>query len=87
MLESCANPKGGPMTKRKKILRYTLCILLSLTFLAGLMVFGLNVAVKSATKDKILTPQEAAQLQNVDSILVLGCGVRDDFVRKIRRGE
>lgn len=66
------------MTKRKKILRYTLCILLALTFLAGLMVFGLNVAVKSATKDKILTPQEAAQLQDVDCILVLGCGVRDD---------
>jgi vancomycin permeability regulator SanA len=38
----------------------------------------LDALVKGTTSDQILSPQEAAQLQDVDCILVLGCGVHDD---------
>lgn len=37
-----------------------------------------NGYVVQSTKGKILSAEEAAKLQNVDCILVLGCGVRPD---------
>ena len=66
------------MTKKKKILCYVVGTLLTLCVLCGLTVLGTNIAVKASVKGKILSSQEAAQLQDVDCILVLGCGVRDD---------
>ena len=66
------------MTKKKKILCYVVGALLTLCVLCGLTVLGTNIAVKASVKGKILSSQEAAQLQDVDCILVLGCGVRDD---------
>ena len=66
------------MTKKKKILCYVVGTLLSLCILCGLTVLGTNIAVKASAKGQILSSQEAAQLQDVDCILVLGCGVRDD---------
>ncbi len=39
---------------------------------------GINTYVKSVAKDNILTAEEVSQLENVDCILVLGCGVWDD---------
>ena len=66
------------MTKKKKILCYVVGTLLILCVLCGLTVLGTNIAVKASVKGKILSSQEAAQLQDVDCILVLGCGVRDD---------
>lgn len=66
------------MTKKKKILCYVVGTLLILCILCGLTVLGTNIAVKASAKGQILSSQEAAQLQDVDCILVLGCGVRDD---------
>ena len=66
------------MTKKKKILCYVVGTLLILCILCGLTVLGTNIAVKASVKGEILSSQEAAQLQDVDCILVLGCGVRDD---------
>ena len=51
---------------------------LCLGLLGCLAAWGIALAVRSAAKDNILTAQEAAQLTDVDCILVLGCGVRDD---------
>lgn len=62
---------------KKKILKF-LCILLCLCLMGGLMVLGINGIVKGTTKGKILTAQQAAVLEDVDCILVLGCGVRAD---------
>lgn len=46
---------------------------------AGLLVlFGINAYVKNAVKDRILTLQGAVDLDDVDCILILGCGVRSD---------
>lgn len=66
------------MRNRKKKIRNVLCILLCLGLLAGAAVAGINGYVLASTKDAILTSAEAAKLEDVDCILVLGCGVWDD---------
>lgn len=66
------------MKKKIKILITILCVLLGLAFVAVAAIFGINAMVKNTTKNNILTPEEAAQLQDVDCILVLGCGIHDD---------
>ena len=40
-------------------------------------VFGISGFVKASASDNILTPQQAAQLEDVDCIIVLGCRVND----------
>lgn len=62
----------------KKIIIRICLVLLCLCLLAVGGVFGLDAIVKGTTKDQILTSEQAAQLQDVDCILVLGCGVHDD---------
>ncbi len=64
--------------KLKKGLTVTLCSLLCLGFLGAVAVLGINGLVIGTTKDRILTPEEAALLSDVDCILVLGCGVKAD---------
>lgn len=64
-------------TMKKRIIK-VLCFFLCLGLLGGLSVLGINGIVKGTTKGKILTAQQAAQLTDVDCILVLGCGVRSD---------
>lgn len=66
------------MAKKKKIIPRITCVMLCLGLLCSLAALGINLTVKNAAKDHILTAEEAAQLTDVDCILVLGCGVRDD---------
>lgn len=66
------------MKKRKKIILCIFTVLVSLGLLGGIAVLSINALVKGSTKDRILTAQQAAALTDVDCILVLGCGVRDD---------
>ncbi len=40
--------------------------------------FGINAYVKESVSKRILTPQEASELSDVDCILVLGCGIHAD---------
>ena len=53
-------------------------ILLCVGLLGGMVVLGINGYVKATTKDRILTSEQASQLEGVDCILVLGCYVHDD---------
>ncbi len=62
----------------RKILLRTLLVLLIVGALGAGTVFAVNGYVVSSTKDKILTPEQAANLADVDCILVLGCGVNSD---------
>ena len=62
---------------KKKILKI-MRILLCVGLLGGMVVLGINGYVKAATKDRILTSEQASQLEGVDCILVLGCYVHDD---------
>ena len=62
----------------KKKLKTFLCICLCIGILGLTAVTVINAIVKVSVKDRILTPEAAAQLADVDCILVLGCGVRAD---------
>ena len=66
------------MKKIKKILVRVLGAMLVLALFACVFLLGLNATVKAAAGERILSTQEAAQLENVDCILVLGCGVWED---------
>lgn len=66
------------MVKRRifRILIALLCVVL----FAGVAVLALDAWVLFTTRDKILTPEEAARIQDADCILVLGCQVRNNGV-------
>ena len=64
--------------KLTKILKISLITLLSLALVGSLSVLGLNLWVCGTVKDQILTEEQAAKLQDVDCIIVLGCQVHSD---------
>ena len=64
--------------KTKKILLICLLTVLILGILGIALLLGINSWVKSSVKNYILTEEQAAQLADVDCILVLGCKVGDD---------
>lgn len=62
----------------KKIIKRILCVLILLGLLAGAAVLCINGYVKASVKDRILTSQQAAELADVQCVLVLGCYVWED---------
>ncbi|MGM9641576.1 MAG: vancomycin high temperature exclusion protein [Eubacteriales bacterium] len=60
------------------ILRNTIILVMLFALLFAITVMSLNAAVIAATKDRIISVGTAAQLTDIDCILVLGCGVRGD---------
>ena len=66
------------MRKIKKITIRVICVLFCMGILGTAAVLGINAAVKANAARNILSPEQAAQLADVDCILVLGCGVRSD---------
>ncbi len=64
-------------TKKQK-LRLTVICLFVVCVLGASAVFGVNGYVKHSAADRVLTPEEAAKLDDIDCILVLGCGVHGD---------
>lgn len=60
---------------KKKIFLTVFLVLLALAILGTVAVFAVNAHVKNAASAKILTPKQAAELQDVDCIIVLGCRV------------
>ena len=67
--------------KQKKLLRIArnvMIVLVALGVLGVVIVLGINAWVKHSVKNQILTAEEAAQIADVDCIVVLGCHVRDD---------
>lgn len=64
--------------KKTKKLKKALLWLLILAILAVAVPFAINGWVVASTKSRILTTEDAAKLQDVDCILVLGCAVRAD---------
>ena len=61
--------------KQKGFIRILLAAAVLCLILAA-AVLGINGYVKAAAKPRLLTPEEAAALEEVDCILILGCGVR-----------
>lgn len=62
----------------KKPLKITLIIIAGIVLLGILSVVFINLRVKAVARKKIITSQEALELQDVDCILVLGCKVKDN---------
>lgn len=81
--------------KRKKIQKIAvkcLIVILILGLMGASAVFGINGYVVYTTAPRILTPEDAARLDDVDCILVLGCLVHNDgepsdmLADRLRRG-
>ena len=64
--------------KIKKLLFKIIIILLGLSIICATTIFAINFHVKNSVDDAIISPSEAASLEDVDCIIVLGCLVRDD---------
>ena len=64
--------------KIRRVIFVILSVLLSLAILGASAVFGINAYVLQSTRDQLLSPEEAAQLTDVDCIIVLGCRVKSD---------
>ncbi len=81
-----------PGSKRMKKIKTAIISILILGILGASLVFGINAYVVHSTQGRILTPEKAAALQDIDCILVLGCGVRPDgqptpmLADRLRRG-
>ncbi len=63
---------------RKKRLKIIVWVLCGVMLLGVLALMGGNAWVKGKAKGRIYTPEQAAELQDVDCILVLGCGIWGD---------
>lgn len=66
-----------PKTRKvrwKRILKY----LLILALIGILLIFGINFYVCRSVKSRIISAENAAQIEDADCILVLGAGVRSD---------
>ena len=66
------------MKTKRKILRNAIIVLLCLALVGIATLFIVNGHVKAVGKDRILSVEKAAELEDVDCIIVLGCQVKDD---------
>ncbi len=66
------------MKTKKHIFRNLIILLLCLAVTGAAALLIINRHVKLAGKDHVLTVEQAAALDGVDCIIVLGCQVRDD---------
>jgi len=66
------------MKKKRHIFRRLVCIALCLLIIGIGTLFVLNAVVKESAGKQILSPEQAAELTDVDCILVLGCAVRSN---------
>lgn len=65
-------------TKTKKLWLWIAVAVIGIGLLGAALVFGINLYVTQSAGNYILSAEQAAELEDVDCILVLGCGVRDD---------
>jgi len=66
------------MKTAKQKIRTILIVFASLFLLGILAVAGINIYMIAFSNARKMTSQEAAKLEDVDCIMVLGCGVRGD---------
>ncbi|MBM6896384.1 YdcF family protein [Pseudoflavonifractor capillosus] len=61
-----------------RAVKITACVLVVCMVVGLISVLAINGRVVSVGKERLLTAQQAAELDDVDCILVLGCGVKAD---------
>ncbi len=64
--------------KIRKLLLIGIAVIGALAVLGGIALLSVDAYVRLSTQDRILTQEQAAQLTDVDCIVVLGCLVHDD---------
>ena len=75
-----------------KFLKKLVVFLLVFSIIVGIYALIVNAYVVSSAKKEIISPEEAADLTDVDCIIVLGCLVRpsgkpsDMLADRLRRG-
>ena len=62
----------------QRLIVICLIVIFSLGALGAGAVFGINAYVVNSTRDRLLSPEAAALLEDVDCIIVLGCKVKSD---------
>ena len=67
--------KGSVVMKKKKILKISFIVIVCLIVIGILLTFGVNAYVKFIGGKKIISPEMATEITNIDCIIVLGCGV------------
>ncbi len=72
--------KARRKRKAKRFFALFFASLFILCFACGIAALCINKAVVDATADNIISPDQAALLEGVDCVLVLGCLVRDNGV-------
>lgn len=65
-------------TKPLKLLLIAACVVLGLGVLGAAAVLGINLWVTGSVSCRILTQEQAAFIEDVDCVVVLGCQVRSD---------
>ncbi|MCQ2479309.1 MAG: YdcF family protein [Clostridia bacterium] len=63
---------------KNKKLKVFICTVLVIYFACVAVALGINFYIKTTQKSRIITAEKAAELQDVDCIIVLGCKVNDD---------
>lgn len=63
-----------PRSKKQKM-RVALICLFAVCCLGACAVFGVDIYVKKSAASRVVTPEQAAEIEDVDCILVLGCAV------------
>ena len=92
MERNCIFKGRKATTMKKQIWKRLIIALLTLVVLSGATVLGINGYIKKSTSSQILSPEAAAELTDVDCILVLGCYVHesgrpsDMLADRLRRG-
>ena len=66
------------MRKKRGLWKRVLLVLVCVGIVGGGLVLGINAHVKKTGGARIMTQEAASALTDVDCILVLGCGVRED---------
>lgn len=75
--------KNRSASKKRKsgfarFVKTVLILALVCGIVGGIAVAAINIAVVAAAKKTILTPEKAAELTDVDCVIVLGCQVKKD---------
>ncbi len=63
---------------KRRILRKLSAVLLCLAVAGLLLLLGISGHIRSVTEERIISAEAAAELADVDCVLVLGCLVHDD---------
>ena len=63
---------------KRKIFKKFFTVLLCLAIIGSICVFSVNAYVKSVGNKRIITSEQASQLEGFDCIIVLGCFVEND---------